>query len=345
VKPAREPSPVLTEPPPDVDGLWVERLLRREYGSTATTTPLRSERDRNFLARRADGWSVVVKISNSAEDPAVVNMENAAMAHVRRGDPDLTIPRVVPTEAGLSVVAATADDGRKHLVRAVTVLPGAAADTIGLAPDFPRDLGDWAARLSGALTDFDHPGGHRALEWDPRLVHDLSAYTELLPTTRHAQVMRLLQRLDGVAESTSGLPSSVLHADVTMSNVMVSGNSISGIIDFGDAHHTARVCDLAITLASLLRVVALDATDPWQATTDLLDGYQNRTPLAADELEVLGELVLARLVATVLISAWRAPDNPDNLDYLTGLDAGSWLMLDELGALPPADLAHRLRHP
>ncbi len=130
-----------------------------------------------------------------------------------------------------------------------------------------------------------------------------------------------------------------------MSNVMVSGGSISGIIDFGDAHHTARVCDLAITLASLLRVVAMSSGDPWRATSDLLDGYQHRIPLESAELDVLGELVLARLVATILISAWRAPDNPDNLDYLTGLDAGSWLMIDELGALSPADLAGRLRLP
>ncbi len=157
------------------------------YGSTAP--PRRSLRCAASVTATswrdvADGWSVVVKVSNSAEDGEVVAMENAAMTHVERIDPDLAIPRVVPTESGAQVVAATADDGRVHLVRAVTLLPGVAADTTDLPAGFPRELGDWAARLASALADFDHPGGHRRLEWDPRLVHDLSPYAELLPTTR-----------------------------------------------------------------------------------------------------------------------------------------------------------------
>ena len=321
---------VLTEPAPAVDAAWAARVLEETYGRDATIQELRSERDRNFLATAADGWRAVLKVSNSAEDREVVGMENAAMDHVARVDPELAIPRLVRCRDGRTSVEVRADDGRLHAVRMVSVLPGAAADTAPLPIAFADDLGRWSARLEVALRGFFHPAGNRAIAWDPRRVHELRPYTDRLEPDRRRMVEEFLDRLDDLGERTAGLPAGVLHADVTMSNVLVDDQGITGLIDFGDMHHTARACDLAITLASLLRVVMLEGLDPWASTAALLEGYQRLSPLEPAEVDLLGELVLARLVATVLISAWRAPDNPENVDYLTGLDEGSWRMLDLL---------------
>ena len=60
--------------------------------TAATVTPLASERDLNLLV----GSRYVLKISNPAEDPAVVDMENTAMAHALRTSPDLPIPHGGP---------------------------------------------------------------------------------------------------------------------------------------------------------------------------------------------------------------------------------------------------------
>ena len=72
---------------------------------------------------------------------------------------------------------------------------------------------------------------------------------------------KLLDRFEGLEEATSRLPAFVLHGDVTLSNVLLEADGISGVIDFGDMHHTARVADLAISLTSLLR----ESADPWPA--------------------------------------------------------------------------------
>ena len=101
---------ILTEPAPAVDAEWVAGALHRHFGLPAVLRPLVSERDRNLYAECDDGRAVLVKLSNSSEDPAVVAMENAATRRVAEVAPSLPLPRVVAAPgngATLVVVAAT----------------------------------------------------------------------------------------------------------------------------------------------------------------------------------------------------------------------------------------------
>ncbi|MER7248058.1 aminotransferase class III-fold pyridoxal phosphate-dependent enzyme [Kribbella sp. NPDC000426] len=327
----------MVEDPPEVDARTAAELLRSEYDLDAVVTELRSERDRNFLAE-AGSRRLVVKVSNSGDDADQIAMECAAMEHVARVDPDLPIPRLIPATTGAPVTKVQAADGRTHLVRVITVLPGEVADLTALPDWFATGFGEISARLARALQGFGHPSAHRRLDWDPRHVADLRPYADSLPDVRRrAPMQRLLDRFAGLGEATRKLPASALHGDVTLSNLLLADDSISGVIDFGDMHHTARVADLAIGLTSLLR----ESGDLWADAGRFLDGYQRVLPLEPAEVELIGELVLARSAASVLISAWRAPLYPDNEEYLTSLVVGSWRILDQLGELEPSELTNR----
>jgi 4-aminobutyrate aminotransferase-like enzyme/Ser/Thr protein kinase RdoA (MazF antagonist) len=327
----------MVEDPPQVDVRTAAQLLRSEYGLDAVVTELRSERDRNFLAE-AGGRRLVVKVSNSGDDAGQIAMECAAMEHVARVDPELPIPRLIPSTTGGPVTSVRAADGRTHLVRVITVLPGEVADLTALPEWFATDFGVISGRLTRALQGFGHPSAHRRLDWDPRHVADLRPYADGLPDVRRrAPMQRLLDRFAGLDEATRKLPASALHGDVTLSNLLLADRGISGVIDFGDLHHTARVADLAIGLTSLLR----ESGDLWADAGCFLDGYQRVLPLEPAEVELIGELVLARSAASVLISAWRAPLYPDNKEYLTSLVVGSWRILDQLGELEQNELANR----
>jgi 4-aminobutyrate aminotransferase-like enzyme/Ser/Thr protein kinase RdoA (MazF antagonist) len=327
----------MVEDPPAVDVRTATQLLRSEYGLDAAVTELRSERDRNFLAE-AGSRRLVVKVSNTGDDADQLAMECAAMEHVARVDPDLPIPRLIPSTTGAQVTRVQAADGRTHLVRVITVLPGEVADLTALPDWFATDFGGISARLTRALQGFGHPSAHRRLDWDPRQVAELRPYADRLPDVRRrAPMQRLLDRFAGLDEATHKLPASALHGDVTLSNLLLAGGRISGVIDFGDMHHTARVADLAIGLTSLLR----ESGDLWADAGRFLDGYQRVLPLEPAEVELIGELVLARSAASVLISAWRAPLYPDNEEYLTSLVVGSWRILDQLGDVEQSELANR----
>jgi 4-aminobutyrate aminotransferase-like enzyme len=332
-------TPGLLEPAPDVDSATAAALLRTHYGLDAAVRLLGSERDRTFLATTPDERRLVLKVSNSADDVAEIAMENAAMRHVAETDPGLLISRVLPALDGAAMVAVDAADGRRHQVRLMTAVPGTTAEETPLPARFPSGLGAACARMARALRGFGHPAAYRHIEWDPRAVSALRPFAGRLPDPDlRAPVEKLLDRFEGLPASTAALPAFVLHGDVTLSNVMVdTDGDLTGLIDFGDMHHTARVSDLAISLASLLRV----APDRWDAAGRFLDGYQRVTPLEPEEVEWLGELVLARLVTTVLISAWRAPLHPDKAEYVTGWDAGSQRGIDLLTEPGPAELAAR----
>jgi Ser/Thr protein kinase RdoA (MazF antagonist) len=89
-----------------------------------TVRQLSSERDANVLLD--DRY--VLKVSNPAEDPAVVDMENAAMSHAARAAADLPLPSVVPAASGVSVARVIDDAGSACLARLITVVPGSPAE-------------------------------------------------------------------------------------------------------------------------------------------------------------------------------------------------------------------------
>ncbi|WP_143465621.1 aminotransferase class III-fold pyridoxal phosphate-dependent enzyme [Kribbella sp. ALI-6-A] len=331
-------TPSMIDDPPEVDIAAATELLRSRYGIAAELRMLRSERDRNFLAVTTEGRELVLKISNTGDDAAQIAMESAAMRHVAVTDPGLPIPRLLPALDGSSVVLTEAADGRRHLTRLMTVMPGQVGDLVRLPSWFAASFGTICARLVKALQGFGDPAAHRRLDWDPRVVSSLRPYADRLPDpSRRAPMHRLLDRFESLPEATRRLPGFVLHGDVTLSNVLLGADGIDGVIDFGDMHHTARVADLAISLTSLLR----ESGDPWPAARDFLDAYQRVLPLEPDEVELIGELVLARCAASTLISAWRAPLYPGNEEYLTSLVAGSWHVLDLWADLAPEELAAR----
>ena len=142
------------------------------------------------------------------------------------------------------------------------------------------------------------------------------------------------------------LRAQVVHGDFNLDNVLLDdAGRVSGITDFGDVSFTAQLGDFAIALASLLRGRAAD--DVFRAGRIAIDGYQSRLPLEPLELELLGDLVAARLAAIVTISAWRVERYPENADYIQAWDDDSWQLLElfdatgydevarELGAPPP----------
>src|SRR5439155_1052153 len=92
-------------------------------------------------------------------------------------------------------------------------------------------------------------------------------------------------------------------------------------------------------LASLLR--GRTPEDAFRVARIALDGFASRLPLEPLELELLGDLVAARLAAIVSISAWRARRFPENAAYIEAWDDDSWHLL-ELLTEPLVELAERL---
>jgi 4-aminobutyrate aminotransferase-like enzyme/Ser/Thr protein kinase RdoA (MazF antagonist) len=330
---------IFTEPAPKFTEEELRALLRAHWGVTdALLRPLDSERDLNVLV----GDEFVLKISNPAERVDVVDMEVCALAHVHAVDPELPVPEQIADTSGELLVRTRDSAGRECLARLITFLPGSPLEGTPVSEDLAEQVGAITARMSVALQGFFHAAAGRTLRWDIRQVPAVLAAAGIDSGPLHEVAVRVAPAL----AATAGLPSGVQHADVTLTNVLAVSGTVSAVIDVGDMHHTAAVCDLAGTLTSVLRQAGgAGLAEVWRLSGAVLRGYQRHRALSTAEVALLGELVLARVVTTLAVSTARRDEHSDNRRYITQYDRNSEQLLDLLGALSPEELAgtlHRL---
>jgi 4-aminobutyrate aminotransferase-like enzyme/Ser/Thr protein kinase RdoA (MazF antagonist) len=324
-------SSVLESSPPRFTPDEAARIAAEVFGVSGSASDLGSERDQAFLLD--DGGSgAVLKISNSGEDVGALDLEEAAIAHVAAVDPDLPVARPLAPRAAF--------DG--HHVRLFEQMRGRKGGP-ELDDRALRDLGAVHARLCLALRSFFHPAAGRELLWSlqatPRLRPLLE---EIAEPERRALVERAIDRFQQrVVPEWARLRAQVVHGDFNLDNLLLGEDDrVSGILDFGDCCHSALAADVAVALASVLRGRPLD--DAFRVARIALDGFASRLPLEPLELELLGDLVAARLAAIVSISAWRARRFPENAAYIGAWDEDSWRLLELLDGLGPAEVAREL---
>ncbi len=100
------------------------RLARDLYGLRAEARELPSERDQNFHLQDAAGQEFVLKISGTAEQEAVLDFQNKAIAHLMTVGEELPCARVWTTTAGESIARVAGVNGATHFVRLLTYVPG-----------------------------------------------------------------------------------------------------------------------------------------------------------------------------------------------------------------------------
>jgi 4-aminobutyrate aminotransferase-like enzyme/Ser/Thr protein kinase RdoA (MazF antagonist) len=269
---------------------------------------LGSERDRTFrLGERA-----ILKVSNAAEDPAVLDMEAAVALHVTAVDPGLRVALPWrsddpgPARAGDAPAALRARWG-EHWVRLYDVLPGSSRiEATDLSDAALTAWGETTARLGQALRAFTHPCATRVMPWDVQ--HALRG-RELLADLPDAQARAAVERvLDEFERSVQPvwplLRAQVAHTDLTVDNTLTDEHGfITGVIDFGDMSHTALITDLASVLDSVCG--GREGAELLRAARLVIDGYQRRVLLEDLELGALGVAWAARAALTVAISSWR----------------------------------------
>jgi Ser/Thr protein kinase RdoA (MazF antagonist) len=225
---------VFSESAPAFSATSLRDLVRARWGlADPVLRSLDSERDLNVLV---DG-RYVLKVANPAERADVVDMEVRALTHVHAADPGLPVPAMVTARSGEQVVRLTDDAGRDCLARLITLLPGSPLEGAPVDAGLAEQVGAVAARMSVALQGFFHPAAGRLLMWDIRRMPEVVTGSPL------GGVGDLVDRVAPALAATTTLPAGVQHADVTLTNVLAESGTVSGVIDLGDMHHTAAVCD------------------------------------------------------------------------------------------------------
>ena len=298
------------------------RLARELFHLDGLATPLPSDRDQNFSLTTAQGERVVLKIANGLEERTVLEAQQKVLAHLgaNLGAASPLFPRVYETVEGQTLAEVVSDDGKRHFVWLISLLPGRPLGELLHHPvPLLEDLGRQAGELDRQLAAFDHPAIHRQLVWD--LAHGLETvdrYRELIddPPVR--------RWVDGVVEwfrrdllpLLPRLRQSAIHNDLNDYNLLVETSGevgqrhqrLSGIVDFGDLVWSWTVGDLAILLAYAM----LGKEDPLGVAGRIVAGYHRAYPLEEAEVAALYGLTCLRLATSVCMAAEQRRQRPDD---------------------------------
>jgi len=284
---------------PNFNVTSAEAIADELFGIRGCAQSLPSERDQNFLLTDGAGEKFVLKIANGLESRAFLEAENAVLKHVGS--------RVSFCQSPVSSVVTLGDTYFARLVRYLRGVP--LAEVQPQSSELLGDLGRKLGQLDHALSDFDHPAGHRDLHWD--LANGNRIIDEYSTLIQDVALRDLVLRCR--VEFKSGVRRSVIHGDANDYNVLVDPEQmiVTGLLDFGDMVYSYTVGDLAIAIA----YVVLDKSEPRAVANEVVKGYTSEFELLDEEMEMLWPLVRLRLAMSVCIAAYQLREQPEN-EYL-----------------------------
>jgi Ser/Thr protein kinase RdoA (MazF antagonist) len=337
-------STLLTSDPPHVAAETAERLALEHFGIKGAARPLTSERDLNFRLTTEAGAEYVFKIMNSAEPAEVTDLQTRALRHVARTNPELPVQAIVPSRGGEFDLTVQLAGNRPNIIRMLTYLQGVPLHTIERRPAQRRDIARRLAELGLALRGFFHPAAGHELMWDIKNAGRLRAMIGDIPEADRRPVVE--KHLDTFATFVEPvlpkLRAQIVHNDFNPYNILIDARNhdrVTGILDFGDVVHTALVNDLAVAAAYQLA----DHGHPLETVGEFVAAYHRVAPLEEAEIAVLYDLIVARLVTTIVITGWRAQRYPANRAYILRNNPAAWAGLMRFSGLDRDEARDYLR--
>ena len=291
-----------------------EEIAREYYGVAGVAERLAAEHDDTFRLVTADGTSRLLKVGAPDPVPAETSFPTALLLHLARTAPALPVQRVVPTLEGRAELML----GAGRLVRMTTYLEGRPLGSAPADAALRRDIGATLARLNLALRAFSHPGANRTHLWDLCNFPQLRPLLDALPDAGQRRALRMcFDRFDAVvAPRLASVRTQVIHTDFHGDNLLVDnlfgGGRVTGVLDFGDSLAGPIAMDVAVAGCYQFG----GAPDPLAPALDVIAGYHEVDPLDGDDLPLIGEFMLLRLAARIIVSQWNAIREPANRDYL-----------------------------
>lgn len=304
----------------------VAELVQRHYGIAGEAAPLSGERHTNFQFVARDGAQFVFKAACAGAAGEAAALPDGLLEWVHRADPGIPVPRIRRTSAGHRRIAFPDADDRASEAILCTFIAGLPLMSVTRIASLSRQCGHWLARIGLALRDYDHPSCHQRLVWDVRRFGDVRALLRRLgDVPRRRQLETFMEDFSRhVAPVLEGVRRQVVHDDLNARNVIVDEadpSRVVGIIDFGDAVHTALVGDVAIGAVGQVATPA----GAIEAMGEFVAAYQAVTPLAADELAILARLVAARLVTNYVVVSLLRQASPGDAHFSGfGADYFEW---------------------
>ncbi len=290
--------------PPSFEELEVAEIVSADYGLEGQWKPLVGERDQNFRLTSSQGDRYVVKIAGPDEKPGITEFQVEALLFLERTSPHIPVPRIVPTQSGANLSQITNAKEVNHALRVVSYIDGIPYGD-GEFPDAEhlQKIGAFMAGMVNALESFEHPAARHFMPWNlsngVAVSRDL--WADAAPDIRSLATPLLDRLREEVLPAINACPSQVIHNDGHTGNLLradASSQDVVGLIDFGDMVYAPIINELAVTATTFQR----NTLDDLGIVENLLIGFHAVHPLSDEEVALLWDAIILRLIITVLLS-------------------------------------------
>ena len=308
---------------PDAIEKSVLECLADNYGIRGTLTRLSGE-NLNYKLQAENGSRYAVKIVDDDMPPEVVEMEFEAIEYAVSAGFPIQLPRLTVNIFGNIETGIKMPIINHNRLRVMNFIDGIVLDSISdISLNMLVNVGISLAEYNLAMQRFDHPVACRSHRWN---LEEAGRHRDKIGLVEDPEKQALLawgfdawQQADSVLKF---LPRQFIHGDMNPENILVKGDRVTGLVDFGDSCINPTICDLAICLS----YVMMDRKKPLETADLVTRAYHDIRPLTEAETLVIYPLICGRLATSIAVAASRRIIDATNPNWFGG-ENSAWRLL------------------
>jgi len=307
-------------------------LVKDYYNLEVTIRSLTGEYDFNYLLGDNTGRKYILKIANDEHRYDFFDAQVKIAEHLSKSEVADHFSKYIKTIENNDLTILMVE-GKKYYMRLLSFLEGEFWMKLPVRSDeLHIDLGRFLGKMDNALENFSHPAMHRHYVWDISNAADANRKLHCIKNHERRRIAGyfLLQFETEVLPFISALRHAYAHHDANDTNILVQGDKISGLIDFGDMVYTALINNLAVACTYAM----MNHSDPLRAASLVVQGYHSSYPLKEQEIDLLYYLIAARLCISVTQSAFNASIETNNEHHFIS-EIPAWDLLYKLIRINP----------
>lgn len=293
-----------------------------------------------YIQKWPHGYVLKVMNSHDSKNTDLVEAQNLLIIYV--GQSGITTPQPQRNVNGeyYSVETFNKSLHNVHIVRLLTYEDGTLLKDVPCSDKLFYNVGKYIANLDLTLQGFKKEIYNSQVSiWmlknAPCILEFLYVFSDDKKVSMVNKIIREFK--EQVLSVADNLKSGIIHGDFNEQNILCNKDIngewyVCAVLDFGDAHYSAYVFELAITMCYMLI-----QSNNLETGAQVLAGYYSINPLSSEELLLLKLCICTRLCQSLVLGAYTYHQDPKN-DYVMYTQEKGWTLLNQLNEISQDEL-------
>ncbi len=311
---------------------YIKEFCIQQYKLAVEAKALNGYDELNFLLKDKNGQQYILKVATDEHGYYFLDAQVKIVNHLSASEISNKFQQYLLNTDGRELTTLVIE-GKNYYVRILSFLEGIFWVHVKEKTDaLHKDLGNFLGNMDKVLQNFSHPAMHRHYPWDISTALDANAKIKFIKQHERRRIAGyfLLQFEMEVLPKISSLRHAYVHNDANDYNLLVQGDCVLGLIDFGDMVYTALINSVAVACTYAM----LNNKEPLHTASLVVKSYHAVYPLTSAELDILYYLIAARLCTSVTQSAYNASQDSSNEHHFI-TEKPAWDLLYQLICINP----------